>query len=156
MYIIPKIFTPDAAAQRDASFVGCFQTMEHVTDPLKLAQTAFAALQPGGVFACITHDYSHWLNRALGKKSPIVDLEHMQLFHPNSIRRVYENAGFERIAVSPISNRYRLDYWLRLLPLPLNIRKGMINATQSLGISGVRFKFPVGNILSVGYRPQND
>ncbi len=66
----------------------------------------------------MTHDYRAPINRLLGRRSPIIDIEHMQLFCPASLDRLLGEAGFADIAIRAIRNRYPLRYWLRLRPLP--------------------------------------
>jgi hypothetical protein len=54
--------------------------MEHVLDPKVIALPAFRLLRPGGAFVTVTHDHRGRLNRLLGRRSPIIDIEHLQLF----------------------------------------------------------------------------
>jgi SAM-dependent methyltransferase len=55
----------------------CFMTMEHVPDPKVISDAAFRLLKPGGAFVTVTHDYRATVNRVLGKRSPIIDIDHM-------------------------------------------------------------------------------
>ncbi len=60
-------------------------------DPDIIAQASFRLLRPGGAFATVTHDYRSPVNRMLGKRSPIFDIEHMQLFSRRAVRFLWEN-----------------------------------------------------------------
>jgi len=101
-----------AADFTPASFnlVTCFQTIEHVPDPLGLCRDARALLRPGGALYLVCHNRRALLARALGMKSPIFDVEHLQLFSPASVRALLERAGFSRVETRPLVNRYPLSY----------------------------------------------
>ncbi|HET9870825.1 MAG TPA: class I SAM-dependent methyltransferase, partial [bacterium] len=57
------------------SLVTCFQTLEHLVEPLALAKAAHSLLKPGGVFFVVSHDRQSLPMRLLGRKSPIFDIE---------------------------------------------------------------------------------
>jgi SAM-dependent methyltransferase len=137
-----------------ASFdlVCCFMTLEHVRDPRAIAQAAMRLLRPGGAFVAVVHDYRSLVNRVLGKRSPIIDVEHMQLFSPTSVRRLYEAAGYERVAVKAFVNRYRAAYWLRLAPLPGRMKAGLARALRATRLDGMRIGVNVGNLFAVGFK----
>jgi SAM-dependent methyltransferase len=137
-----------------ASFdlVCCFMTLEHVRDPAAIAEAALRLLRPGGAFVAVTHDYRSSVNRLLGKRSPIVDIEHMQLFSRASVRHLFEAAGFDRVAVTAFTNRYRASYWLRLMPLPHAAKAGLAWIFAATGFDRVRIGLNVGNLFVTGFR----
>ena len=56
----------------------------------------------------VCHDRRAPLNRALGARSPIMDIEHLQLFSQASARALLERTGFARrraCAASPTATR---------------------------------------------------
>lgn len=134
-------------------FICCFMTLEHVRDPHEIVSAASRLLRPGGAIALVTHDYRSGVNRLLGKRSPIIDIEHMQLFSSCSIRQLLERNGFESIEVNSFQNRYALRYWVRLLPLGVRLKQGMIKVIDAIGLADTKLSFNVGNMLSFGYRP---
>src|SRR5262249_12036858 len=77
--IVHDIFRPAAFAAASLSLVTCFQTLEHLIDPLKMAQAAFAVLKPGGAVFFVSHNRRALSAKLLGLKSPIFDIEHLQL-----------------------------------------------------------------------------
>ncbi|MGZ5194616.1 MAG: class I SAM-dependent methyltransferase [Ramlibacter sp.] len=137
-----------------ASFdlVCCFMTLEHVREPRAIADAAMRLLRPGGAFVAVTHDYRSPVNRLLGKRSPIIDIEHMQLFSAASVRRLFEGSGYERIAVNAFVNRYRTSYWLRLAPLPAWLKGGLARALTVTGMDEARIGVNVGNVFSAGFK----
>lgn len=146
----------EASALEPASFdlIGCFQTLEHVRDPLQIARDVHKLLRPGGMVVFITHNYRGLLNQLLGRRSPIVDIEHLQLFSPRSVRKLLEESGFSGIDVRSFSNQYPLRYWLRLLPVNAGMKHGLAGFLEKLGMGGMAISANVGNMISIGYKTQ--
>lgn len=147
------IFTGNEFAPENASLVCCFQTMEHVPDPRFVVEAAFRMLEPGGLLALITHDYTASLNRLLGRRSPIVDIEHLQLFCPRSLRYLVTVAGYAEPSIISIRNVYPLRYWLGLLPIPIAVKQAILGATRALNLDRVPVSLDVGNLLTVARKP---
>ncbi len=135
------------------SLVSCFQTIEHVADPLALAKEAFELLRPGGALYLVSHNYRSLHTRILGERSPIFDIEHLQLFSVRSLRNLLAKAGFVNVVVAPIANRYPLGYWVRLLPLPGGTRGVVDGALRGLRLHGLPISLRAGNLATFGVRP---
>lgn len=136
------------------SLICSFMTLEHLPDPGEFVATAYRLLEPGGALAVVVHDWRAPLNRLLGLRSPIIDVEHLQLFSPRALRELFQRAGFERIALSPIRNAYPLRYWLRLTPLPAPAKHLVLSLLERFGLADRNFAMNVGNMLAVGIKPQ--
>jgi SAM-dependent methyltransferase len=136
-------FKPESFA-----LITCFQTIEHVPDPLALCSGAHALLRPGGSLAIVCHDYRALPNRLMGRRSPIYDIEHMQLLSRAPVRVLLERSGFSSVSVRRLVNRYPLRYWLRLAPIPAGPKRWLLGALSERGGS-VPVPLPVGNLLAV-------
>jgi SAM-dependent methyltransferase len=138
-----------------ASFdlICCFMTMEHVRDPKVIASAAFRLLRPGGIFVTVTHNYHSLVNRLLGKRSPIIDIEHMQLFSDRSIRHLFDAVGFTQVEVKGFANTYSMIYWTRLSPLPGRFKATALRLLDSLGWGKAKLSVNVGNSMTVGIKP---
>jgi len=138
-----------------ASFdlICCFMTLEHVRDPMQITESVLRLLRPGGAFVTVTHDYRSAVNRLLGRRSPIIDVEHMQLFSSKSVNELFRRAGYVDIGVQPFANRYALAYWTRLLPLGSPVKRALVKVERSLRIAHRKFSINVGNTFAVGFRP---
>jgi len=145
-----EMFSRESLAGRKADLLCSFMTLEHVPNPGRLFEIAYDALAPGGLLAVVVHDYAGMLNRMLGKRSPIIDLEHLQLFNRKSIRTLYERAGLHDVVVKPMVNTYPLHYWLQLMPLPNRIKNGMLHGKGLAKVLAKRVSFNVGNLFVVG------
>ncbi len=130
----------------------CFMTMEHVRDPRELSEAALRLLRPGGAFVTVTHDYRSVVNRLLGKRSPIIDIEHLQIFSRQSIRAMFVRTGFENVSVESFVNRYSLRYWLRLSPLPGGLKQVLGRVIAVPMLSGRHIDLNVGNTVAAGFR----
>jgi hypothetical protein len=61
------------------------------------------------MMALITHDYTALINRALGRRSPIIDIEHVQLFCPEALRFLVSATGYSVTDIRSIRNVYPLS-----------------------------------------------
>lgn len=132
--------------------VTSFQTLEHVPEPAAMCRSAHRLLRDGGALLVVTHDRRAPLNRVLGRKSPIYDIEHLQLFSPGSLRSLLERSGYSDISVRPVVNRYPIRYWARLLPVPGKAKGAMLAAIEAVRLGRVAVSLPVGNIAAVGFK----
>ncbi len=146
------IFQEDSFLPESLTLVTCFQTIEHLPDPLSFCQHARRALRPGGAIFLIGHNYRAISAKVLGRKSPIFDIEHLQLFSPASMRCLLHTAGFARIETFPILNRYPLTYWARLFPFPARVKPRVVAAIQTLPIGRWVIPLPAGNLAAVAFK----
>lgn len=148
------LFAAADYAPSSFSLITCFQVMEHVPDPLDLCRGVLKLLKPGGTFAMIVHDRRSLSARILGKKSPIFDIEHLQLFSKQSGTRLLESVGFTQVSATPIWNRYPIHYWLKLFPFPRASKRPIIAISRALQIGNIPVSIPAGNLLLTGVRPE--
>jgi SAM-dependent methyltransferase len=144
-------FQPDDYSPNTFDLVTCLQVMEHVWDPLETARNAFGILKPGGAFLVAVHNRRALSARVLGARSPIFDIEHLQLFSPPTISALLESAGFTNVRALDVGNRYPLQYWLRLAPLPF--KKALIAAVRRTGLGKIPLTIRAGNTVAFGFKP---
>ncbi|HET7175766.1 MAG TPA: class I SAM-dependent methyltransferase [Gammaproteobacteria bacterium] len=151
-WIREGIFREEDFEPGSFDLICCFMTMEHVADPGSIARSAFRLLRKGGVFVTVTHDYRSLVNRVLGRRSPIIDIEHMQLFSARSIRELFVRNGYSQVEVEVFSNTYPLQYWMRLAPLPRVAKRMTVSMLAALRMNRLHFTFNVGNTCAYGFR----
>jgi SAM-dependent methyltransferase len=134
------------------SLVTCFQTLEHVPNPLTLCQDAWDLLQPGGAVLFVCHDRRALSARLLKTRSPIFDIEHLQLFSRASLTFALRRAGYAEITTQPVVNRYPLSYWVKLLPLPPMTKTATLRALKQSGLGRVSLRLSAGNFAAIGYK----
>jgi SAM-dependent methyltransferase len=152
-FIREGIFAGKEFPRESFDLICCFQTLEHVAAPRELTESCLGLLRPGGVLAFVTHDYTATINRLLGRRSPIIDIEHLQLFCRPSLEKLLASAGFVSLIIAPLVNRYHLRYWLRLSPLPTPIKRASLQTLAFLGLGGLSIGVNVGNLVAIGRKP---
>jgi SAM-dependent methyltransferase len=151
--IVHDVFDAERAAGTGPyDLITCCMTIEHVADPAQLCRDAHGLLAAGGAFMLVCHDRRAALNRALGMRSPIIDIEHLQLFSQASARALLERTGFERVEVRRITNRYPLHYWLKLAPVPRRVKHTLVAGARRGALSSLSLSLPVGNLAVTGFR----
>ena len=151
-WIHEGMFNESDFTSESFDLICCFMTMEHVRDPNIITHSVLRLLRPGGAFVTVTHDYRSPVNRLLGKRSPIIDIEHMQLFSKRSVRHLFESAGYVDVTVKALVNTYSLRYWTRLAPLPRGIKSTVSGLLASLGVDNVKLGVNVGNLVTAGFK----
>ncbi len=141
----------EQSAGEQFDLVTLFQTIEHIDDPLGFFAKAKELVRPQGYVAVACHDYHALVNRILREKSPIFDIEHLQVFSTKSITRAMEKAGLEVVSVNPYSNTYPFAYWMRLSPIPRGI-KAMPIFTRGL-LAKLPIRLPIGNLMAIAKVP---
>jgi SAM-dependent methyltransferase len=146
------IFRPGMFPDGSLSLITCFQTIEHLADPLSFCRDAWRALKPGGALFLIGHNRRAFSAKVLGRKSPIFDIEHLQLFSPSSFRSLLKAAGFGDIGVRTVYNRYPIRYWAQLFPFPKGMKPGLMNLLQKYRLGRVMVPLPAGNLAAIAYK----
>lgn len=152
-WIREGIFDEADFAPESVDLVCCFMTLEHVRDPGELVGAVMRILRPGGAFVAVTHDYRGLVNRLMGRKSPIIDLEHMQLFSTASARALLARRGYADVGGTSFRNAYKPSYWLRLAPLPAPIKRPLLAWLRGSRLDRRRLAVNVGNVMTWGYKP---
>src|SRR4051812_5083431 len=150
--ITHDVFRSESVGSQRFDLATCFQTVEHLADPAALCSDVHQLLTDGGALVLVCHNRRAPLNRMLGRYSPILDIEHLQLFSPKSAARMLQRAGFVDVATRRIVNRYPLHYWLKLTPLPRAPKRALVSAAGRGRLRGVTLALPVGNFAVVGFR----
>jgi len=148
-FIKQGLFNPEEFKDGSASLITCFQTLEHLYDPETMCLNAHRILKKGGAVFFVCHNRRSISARLLGLKSPIFDIEHLQLFSKKSIEYLLRKCGFSDVESRPIYNSYPLHYWARLLPLPASLKRPM---TSFLKKTKGGLILPAGNMAVIGYK----
>ena len=135
------------------ALITCLQTFEHPFDPAQMCRDAFRFLRPGGAVLFVGHNRRSISARIMRQKSPIFDVEHLQLFSLDSARRLVSEAGFVNVEVGRLLNRYPIGYWTKLLPLPLAMKRTLIGLLNASRVSRLAMTLPAGNLFAIGYKP---
>jgi SAM-dependent methyltransferase len=154
-YLKHGIFAAEQFAPESFDLITCFQVIEHVWDPVKITSDALALLKPGGLFLIVAHDRRAFSARVMGTKSPIFDIEHLQLFDRSTGVTLLRKVGFDSIKFSGVRNKYPVDYWIKLFPFPGIVKSALRRLAGTSGIGGLLLSLPAGNLAVIGQKPVN-
>jgi len=141
-----RSFSPDDLGPGSVDLVTCFQTLEHVYHPEKTIRSFADVLSPGGVVYAVAHNFGSWGVHLLGERHPIVNAGHLTLFDMSTLRRIFENLGFDVIDVFKVTNRYSVRYWTELLPLGETIKKPLAGFLKTVGAAAIPVSLSMGNM----------
>jgi SAM-dependent methyltransferase len=146
------LFVPGILPANRFSLVTCFQTIEHLPDPLSAVREAWRILKPGGAFFVVGHNWRSLSAKLLGRRNPMFDIEHLQLFSRTSLSRLMSRAGFGGVQVRTLLNVYPISYWARPLPMPERLKRRLTEILKVTGIGRMPVPLPAGNMWAVGYK----
>lgn len=152
------LFRAEDYTPRSFSLITCFQTIEHLEDPLALARDIERLLRPGGAALFVAHNRRAFSARILGRRSPIFDIEHLQLFSPVSLRRLFATAFGDAadVEVGSVFNKYPIAYWVRLLPFPRSLKHPLISFLRFSGAGSLPVPMPAGNVFTIAWKARSD
>lgn len=81
-------------------FVAAFEVIEHLFDPFDFVRWAHGMLKPGGHVLISCPNIRGLDTILLGRDAAAVDHEHLNYFHPASMKLMLERAGFHSIEIS--------------------------------------------------------
>lgn len=146
-HLICDIFRPGLLKEQSLDFIYLFQTLDHLHDPKSFIQECHRLLKPGGYILSFQHNVESLSARILGERSPIIDIEHIYLFSPSSIRAFFTNNGFCVQKVSKPANILSLRHLVWLLPLPKGIKDFLLTLPKFF--LKQRLKIKLGNLCIV-------
>lgn len=144
--IVNAPFSNELFSKNEFDMISLFQTIEHMPDPLKSIGEIKQILKEGGYFYLVCHDYLSTANRIMGLKSPIYDIEHLQIFSKRGIRKLMEKMQFRDIQVFTIKNKYSLKYWAKLFPLPKKVKRILLKRLEHSKLGNMMIGINVGNV----------
>jgi hypothetical protein len=109
--------------------------------------------RPGGLALAIVHNVEAVSARLLGRRSPIVDLEHTHLYSPRTLARLFAGCGSEVRRVGRVTHRCSLYYLAWVAPLPLRVKGPLLKLLRRSAVARVRLRLPLGNLYLIAQRP---
>lgn len=108
-------------------------SLEHLYQPREVLAAAAQHLEDQAFLFLLYHSTSAWPHRILGKRSPLYDIQHLQLFNPGSLKLFLESLGFRVQRDEAYSNQYPLAYWGKLLGLRTPAALGKLKISLKAG-----------------------
>lgn len=82
-----------------ADVIASFEVIEHLFAPIDFCRSIHRILKPGGILILTCPNLMGFDIQELRERSIAVDHEHLNYFHPASLRMLLERAGFELLEV---------------------------------------------------------
>lgn len=140
------LFPVASLSGRTFDAITCFQTLDHIPDPVTFVRDVSDALAPGGGVLFINHNIASLPARLLGERCPMIDIEHTFLHTPSTMRTLFARAGFSDITVFRVRNDYPLSYWVHLLPVPLSVKSTLATVLRVTRLGALIVPFYPGNL----------
>ena len=141
-----NVFKENIFPKNYFDIICCFHTLDHIVNPNVFLKEVYALLKNDGTVFFIVHDTKGLSVKIFGEKSPIFDIEHIFLFNKLNLKELFIKNSFIKTKTINIYNTFPLQYWLKLLPLPNNLKNSLLNLTFMLGVSNLPTKISAGNI----------
>ena len=134
--------------------VAClFQVFDHLPDPGAALDHCRDALKPGGSILLFNHNVSAISARLLGRRSPIIDLEHTYLYDPVTLAALCRAKGLMVDKAGSAWNWCSLSYLAHLLPLPGSLKRAAFRALRLSRLGRLNLLLPLGNLYVIARKP---
>lgn len=143
-------FTDEVYKDSTFDLICCFQTIDHLANPLDFLKICFNKLKPGGLLYIICHNVDALQAKIFKDKSPIIDVEHIYLFNPQTISLAAKKIGFENIKTFAVKNSYPMEYWLSHASFPF--KKQLNYIFRLFGINRIKLSLSLGNMGMVAVK----
>jgi SAM-dependent methyltransferase len=154
--IVCDVMRPGLFEAESFDAICLFQTLDHIWDPQSLLKDCNHVLRPGGAILVLNHDIDAPSARLLGRRSPIIDIEHMYLYSRRTLSLLLEKLGFVIVHDGRVRNLYSIRYLTRLAPLPSKMKKPLLARLDRVPIGRWRLRVPLGNLFVIGQKPLGD
>ena len=127
--------------------------IEHISDVNKFLNGIYSILKPGGLLIGIAHDEMALPARILKDRHAIINDEHVYVFSNKTLLQILKKNKFSILEISKLKNKYSINYWFQMLPLPKIIKETLVK----LPLIKLLFKFEIsisaGNIYFIAKKP---
>ncbi|MCK4325274.1 methyltransferase domain-containing protein, partial [bacterium] len=131
-----------------------FQILDHILHPRILLEECFRILKPGGMVLCLNHNIEAFSAKLLKARSPVIDIEHTYLYAPSTMRCIFGKYGFRVREAGSAWNKYTLHYLMRLVPLPVWLKRVVLAALRKSFIGRLCISVPLGNLYLIAQKPE--
>lgn len=150
--IINDLFREGIYKENIFDVVCVMHVFDHFVDPDEVLKNIFKILKRNGFLLSVTHNVGFFMTKILGKKSPMYDISHIYLYDKYTIKKLFENNGFEVIYVKNMLNRYTLNHLIKMFPFPAFIKRFLIKLIFRLKIENIRIRIMGGQMVALAQK----
>ncbi len=151
--IVQDVVRPGLFPPESFDTVCMFQVMDHLPDPAGVIAECATLLRPGGTLLMLHHDAAAPSARVLGRRSPIVDLQHTYLYDRRTTGLLARKAGLEPVEAGSVRNVYSARYLAQLVPMGSGLKRRLLGGRAGRALASVRLRLPLGNLYLVARKP---
>ncbi len=126
-----------------------FQTLDHISNPNVFLKECLKIIQPGGFILAFNHNIDSFSAKLLGKKSPIIDIEHTFFYSPKTQSLIFNKNLFVIKKVYCPVNIISLRHLIWLFPIPKNIKKFLITSNI---FNNINIPVRLGNLCIIAQK----
>lgn len=152
-FLVQGMFSVSLLQGRQFDALSCFQTLDHIPNPVSFVADCFTGLKPGGWALFINHNIASWPARLLGEHCPMIDIAHTYLHTPHTMRTLFNRAGFREISVFSVRNDYPLQYWIYIAPGPRALKRPLLALLRRSALGRVVLPLSLGNLGLIARKP---
>jgi SAM-dependent methyltransferase len=153
-FITCEMMRPGLFPAQHFDAVCLFHLLDHAHDPAGLLDECFRVTRPGGLVLTVVHNLEAVSARLLGRRSPIVDIEHTFLYSPRTLARLFRRSGFLVRRQGSVLNRYSLYYLAWMAPLPAPVKGPLLEQLRRRTLARLPLWLPLGNMYLIAQRPR--
>ncbi len=139
-------FAPGLYPQGHFDVIAAFQVFDHISRPNEFLRDCLAYLKPGGKLLMVMHDINAWTARVLGRRCPMIDIEHPFLYNRTTLSALLSARGFRVQQVFAVRNRYPLSYWVKIMPGPSMFKQKMLTFLDRHPAGQIPLTLSAGNM----------
>jgi SAM-dependent methyltransferase len=153
---IPALLADSGIPDGSLDVVVFIHVIEHVPDPFETLRSIHRVLKPGGCLVIETPRYDSLMFKLLGRRERSVSCDgHIYFFTTETLRKLYEKAGFEHRQLRYVGRTLNLDklaYNVGLMTKSDTIIKGLMKLSHLLRFDRVRLKLNARDMQRVVVR----
>lgn len=147
--IVCDVMRPGLFEREQFDAVCMFQVFDHVSDPAGLLDECRRVLKPGGCLLFLNHDVAALSARLLGRRSPIIDIEHTFLYSQTTLAGLCRARGFVVRESGRTRNHCSLRHVAHLAPLPPLLKGFALAMLRTTRLERLSIGLPLGNLYLV-------
>jgi SAM-dependent methyltransferase len=149
------MFKKTMFAKNSLSAILLFQTLDHIPQPDKFLADCLSLLKPGGFLLSVHHNVDSVSAMMLGESSPIIDIEHTQLFSMKTSMLLFQKVHLTVESLFSPRSTVSLKHLIWLAPLPRVLKQRLLGGENTSKIlSGLTMKLKLGNVAILGRKSE--
>ena len=115
----------------------------------KVEMTSFEVVSKDSCASWYNHNIKSLFARILGRRCPMIDIEHIYLFDKSTMNRLLSNHGLEVEIIESLYSAYSIGYAVKMFPFPKLWKETILKFCEWTKLNNLEVRFPGGNMVSI-------